>query len=84
MGYTDSKLIGSDEGIKLGYIDSKLIRTIVENVDGITLRIDFGTELGSLYLSFDSYNFGNFRDYCFEIQWDLLMEKCLNLIKSSN
>ena len=56
MGYTDSKLIGFDEGIKLGYIDSKLIRTIVENLDGITLRIDFGKEIGSSDVSFDSSN----------------------------
>ena len=47
--YTDGKVLGSDEGIKLGLSFGKVIGTILGNVYGITLRIDVGTDLGSLY-----------------------------------
>ena len=46
LGYTDGKVIGSDEGIKLGLFDDKLLGTTYKNVDGITFGIYFGTELG--------------------------------------
>ena len=39
--------------------DGKCIGTILVNVDIITLGIDVGTELGSLYRSFDGSNYGN-------------------------
>ena len=26
----------------------------------------------------------SFRDYCMEVKWDLLMVKCLDLMKASN
>ena len=45
----DDKLFGSDEGITLGLSDGKVIDTIIRYVDGITLGLDIGTELGSLY-----------------------------------
>ena len=35
-----------------------MLGTILVNVYGITLRIDFGTELGSLYGYFDGSNDG--------------------------
>ena len=56
MGYTNEKALGSDEGIKLGSTDSKLLSTIIGNVDGITLGLDIGTELGFLHGSFDGSN----------------------------
>ena len=56
MGCTDGKVLGSDEGIKLGYNYGKFLGTIPVNVDGITLRIDIGTELGSLDGFFDGSN----------------------------
>ena len=43
LGYTYGKVLGSDEGIKLGLSDGKVIDTIIRNVDGITLGIDVGT-----------------------------------------
>ena len=36
-----------------------MIGTILGNVDGITLRLDIGTYLGSVDGSFDGYNDGN-------------------------
>ena len=58
MGYTDGKLLGSDEGIKLVSNDGKVLGTIPGNVDGITLGLDIGTELGFLDGSFDGSNEG--------------------------
>ena len=45
LWYTDGKVIGSDEGIKMGSIGGNVISTILGNVYGITLGLDFGTEL---------------------------------------
>ena len=42
-------MLGSYEGIKLGLSDGKVFGTILGNVDAITLEIDVGTDLGSLY-----------------------------------
>ena len=49
-------MIGSDEGIKLGSADIKVIGTILVNVDGIKLGIDVGKYMGALYGSFDGSN----------------------------
>ena len=40
-------MLGSDEGIKLGYSGGKVIDTILIHVDGITLGIDIGTDMVS-------------------------------------
>ena len=56
LGYTNDKAIGSDEGINLISTYGKLLITIIGNVDGITLDIDIGTELGFLHGSFDGSN----------------------------
>ena len=56
MWYTDGKVIGSDEGTKLGISDVKVIGNILGNVYGITLGINVGTELRSLDGSFYCYN----------------------------
>ena len=56
LGCTDDKLIGSDEGIKLGFSDGEVVGTILGNVDGITHGIDVRTDLSPLYVSFDGYN----------------------------
>ena len=56
LGSTDCKLLGSDEGIKLGLSVGKVIGTILWNVDGIILGIDVETDLGSLYGCFDGNN----------------------------
>ena len=45
---TDGKFIGYDEGIKLGSTDGKVLGTILESVDEITLGLDIGTYLGFL------------------------------------
>ena len=58
LGSTDGKVIVSDEGIKLVTTDSKVLGTLLENVDGITLRLDVGTELGYLDGPFDGSNDG--------------------------
>ena len=56
LGYTDGKALVSDEGIKLVSTDGKVIGTIIGNVDKITLCLDIGTDLGSLYIFFDGSN----------------------------
>ena len=43
LGYTDVKVHGSDEVIKLGCTDGKVLGNILENVDGIMLGIYVGT-----------------------------------------
>ena len=43
LGCTDGKVLGSVEVIKLGYINDKVLGTILGNVDGITLGLDVGT-----------------------------------------
>ena len=43
---TDSKVPGSDEGIKLVSKDGKVLGNILVNVDVITIGLDVGTELG--------------------------------------
>ena len=58
MGYTDGKVYGSNEGIKLVSTDGKVLGTILGNVDGIKLGIDVGTELGSLDGFIDDSNDG--------------------------
>ena len=55
LGYNDGKVLGSDEGIKLGSNDDKVVGTILGNVDRITLGIDIGTKLGFL----DVYFYGS-------------------------
>ena len=40
LEYTDGKLLGSDESIKLGSTDGKFIDTMLRNVDGIKLGLD--------------------------------------------
>ena len=59
LGYTDGKVIGSDEGIKLVLSDGKVLVTILANVYGNSLGLDVGTYLGSLDGSFDGSNYGN-------------------------
>ena len=54
--YTNGKVLGSYEVIKLGLCDREVIGTLLGNIYGITLGIDFGTELGSLDGSFDGSN----------------------------
>ena len=54
LGCTNSKVIGSDEGIKLTSINGGVIGTILVDVDGITLGIYVGTNMTHLkspYLS---------------------------------
>ena len=56
-------MLGSDEGIKLGSTDGKVLSTIRVNVDGIILGLDVGTELGSLDGSVDGFNDGKLEGY---------------------
>ena len=49
---------GSDEGIKMGFTDGKVLDTILGNIDKTTLGIDIGIVLGSLDESFDGSNNG--------------------------
>ena len=60
-------MIGSDEGIKLRSTVGKVLGTILVYVDGITLEIDVGTELGSLDGSFDGYNDDNIEGLLLEV-----------------
>ena len=52
-------MIGSNEGIKLGLSDGKVIGTVLENLDRITIGIDVGTDLGYLDELFDGSNDGS-------------------------
>ena len=58
LGSTNGKVIGSDEGIKLGLFHREVLDNIFVNIDGITLGIDVGTDLGYLDGSFDGSNYG--------------------------
>ena len=53
LGYTDGKVLVSDEGIKMGFTDGKFLGNIIGNVDVIALRADVGIELVSLDASLD-------------------------------
>ena len=66
-------MLGSDEGIKLVYNDGKVLRTTLGNVDGITLGLDVGSNMGSLDGSFDDYNFGKLDGLFLKTHWDILM-----------
>ena len=68
MESTDGKVIGSDEGIKLGYIDDNLLGTKLGYIGGITLGNDVETDLGSFDGSFDGSNEGELKSYCLETQ----------------
>ena len=52
-------MLGSDEGIKMGFFDGEVLVNIIGNVDGITLGIDVRTDLVSLDEYFDGCNGGN-------------------------
>ena len=54
LGYTDGKVLGSDEGIKLELFYGKVLGTILGIVHGTKIGIYVGTELGSLDVSFDN------------------------------
>ena len=43
LGYTDVKVLGSDDGIKPVYNSGEVIGTTLGNNDGITLWFDVGT-----------------------------------------
>ena len=53
---TGGKVLGSDEGIKLGLFDGKVLRTILWNVYAIIFVIDFGTNMGFIDGSSDQSN----------------------------
>ena len=48
LGSTDGKVIGSGEGITFGSTYGKVLVPIVVYVEGKTLGLDVGTDLGSL------------------------------------
>ena len=56
MGSTDVKVLGTNEGIKLGMCYGKMVGTMLWNLDGITFGNNVETELGSLDGYFDFYN----------------------------
>ena len=58
MGFIYNKLLGSDEGIKLGICYGKVVCTTIVNAYGITIGVDVGTDMGSLDVSFDGFNYG--------------------------
>ena len=60
---TGGKVRGSDEGIKPGCTDSKVLGTILVNLDGITLGLDVGTEVGYIYGIFYGSNYGKLKGF---------------------
>ena len=59
LEYNGGKFIGSDEVIKVGYTDGKVLGTILGNVDGIIIDFDVGTELEYLDGFFDGSTYGS-------------------------
>ena len=59
MRYTDGKVLGSEEFIKLVSTYGGFLGNILVNVDGITLGLGVVTDRGYLYVSFDVSNDGN-------------------------
>ena len=57
LGSTYGRVIGSDEGINLGYTDGKLLVSILVNLYVIKLGIGVVTEMGSLDGSSDGSNY---------------------------
>ena len=64
-------MLSSDEGIKLVFFNGEVIGTILTNVDGITLGLDAGKELGSLDESFDSSD--DFKLFCINFFYPYLL-----------
>ena len=56
-------MLVSDEGIKLESTHVRVLVTILGNLDGITLGIDVGTDLDSLYGSFYGLTIKRLRAY---------------------
>ena len=71
-----------DKGIILGISDGKVLGTILRNSDVIKLGIDFGTVMGSLDQSINDFNVCKNEGLLIENHWDLLMVKCLTLMKA--
>ena len=63
QGSIDGKLFGSDEVIKLRCTNSKVLVTILRNLDDITLGVDAGTDMGSLIWFLDVYNNGKLEGF---------------------
>ena len=61
LEYTNGNVLGSDEVIKLGYTDVKVIGNILVDVDMIKPGFDAGTDLGSFGGSFDGSNYGKLK-----------------------
>ena len=59
LGSSDGRVIGYNEGIKLGSIDGKVPCTIFENIDGISLGLHVGTEMVPFDGSIDGSNCKN-------------------------
>ena len=59
LGYSHFKVLGSDEGIKLGSTDGNVFFNLLVNLDVIIFGINVGTELIYLDGSFDGSNDGN-------------------------
>ena len=59
----DDKVLSYDEGIIIGPTDGEVIDTILGNVDGITLGLNIGTELGPFYRYFDGSNDSNLEGF---------------------
>ena len=62
-----------DEDIKLRSTDGKVIGNIFLYIDGITLGIYVGIDLGSLHGSFGGLMMARLRVYCLGVQKFLLM-----------
>ena len=59
LRYSDGNVLGSDEVIKLGLSDGKVLSIILVDVDGITFWIDVGTDLVSVDVFFVVSNDGD-------------------------
>ena len=72
---TDDKLLGSDEGIKLGLSYCDVIGIILGNIDGINLGLKLKDSVVPSMDPLMVIMIENLKDCCLEVQWDLQMVK---------
>ena len=82
LAFADGKILGYDEGIKLGSTDGIVFVSILGNAEGIVLVFVVGTDMEYLDVSLMVLMMGSLKAYCLVTNSDLMMVKCLDLTKA--